>query len=350
VGAAAPRRGINFEEDTSSKFRRERACPGDRVIFAQPDRFPCWVVDGDAACGTRWANLRIPSPDMFPEGALVAGGPASTRAGALGPAQEMARGGPGIPATCARRCPMNYPRLATGQGDDGAGRARATSIGTGDLEKLPRRPSGRPQGHSCSATSRCRRLLCARCHALSSLAGSRLSCRGARLRPVRSATMGRRGRMDARPRGQETEFVPADEPYALTQMTSVTSNFAFVGLAMKIYSVLAGRWRDRTARPSVADRDYVVVGRAPRRQMLEARLQAGRPRISRCFLHPRRRRRTLARTERKTARGYHGFDVSRRARRDPGAGPGAPRPHHQRHREGRPDGASSTRSTAGGAT
>ena len=55
------------------------------------------------------------------------------------------------------------------------------------------------------------------------------------------------------------------------------------------------------------------------------------------FLHPQTHEEyALARTERKTGRGYKGFAVSRRAGRHAGAGPGAPRPHHQRDRARRP--------------
>ncbi len=54
------------------------------------------------------------------------------------------------------------------------------------------------------------------------------------------------------------------------------------------------------------------------------------------FLHPDTQEEyALARTERKTAPGYHGFVFHTDARRHAGRGPGAARPDHQRHRAGR---------------
>ena len=74
---------------------------------------------------------------------------------------------------------------------------------------------------------------------------------------------------------------------------------------MRIYLV-GGAVRDTLLGQGVADRDFVVVGATP-----EAMLREGYRPIGRdfpVFLHPRTHEEyALARTERKTGRGYHGF-------------------------------------------
>ena len=74
---------------------------------------------------------------------------------------------------------------------------------------------------------------------------------------------------------------------------------------MKIYAV-GGSVRDELLGLPVADRDYVVVGATP-----EAMTALGFKPVGRdfpVFLHPQTHEEyALARTERKTARGYHGF-------------------------------------------
>jgi tRNA nucleotidyltransferase (CCA-adding enzyme) len=75
---------------------------------------------------------------------------------------------------------------------------------------------------------------------------------------------------------------------------------------MKIYSV-GGAVRDELLGLPVADRDYVVVGAAP-----EQMIELGYKPVGKdfpVFLHPATHEEyALARTERKTARGYHGFE------------------------------------------
>src|SRR5688572_24166589 len=74
---------------------------------------------------------------------------------------------------------------------------------------------------------------------------------------------------------------------------------------MKIYEV-GGAVRDELLGLPVKDRDYVVVGATP-----EEMLELGYRAVGRdfpVFLHPEtHEEHALARTERKTARGYHGF-------------------------------------------
>jgi len=76
---------------------------------------------------------------------------------------------------------------------------------------------------------------------------------------------------------------------------------------MKIYAV-GGAVRDRLLGREVADQDYVVVGATP-----EQMEQLGYRPVGKdfpVFLHPQTHEEyALARTERKTARGYKGFDV-----------------------------------------
>ena len=77
--------------------------------------------------------------------------------------------------------------------------------------------------------------------------------------------------------------------------------------AMKTYLV-GGAVRDRRLGRAVVDRDHVVVGATP-----EAMLEAGYRPVGKdfpVFLHPRSHEEyALARTERKSGRGYHGFSV-----------------------------------------
>jgi len=74
---------------------------------------------------------------------------------------------------------------------------------------------------------------------------------------------------------------------------------------MKLYEV-GGAVRDALLARPVNDRDWVAVGATPQ-QLLDA----GYTPVGRdfpVFLHPRTREEVaLARTERKTAPGYHGF-------------------------------------------
>ena len=74
---------------------------------------------------------------------------------------------------------------------------------------------------------------------------------------------------------------------------------------MKIY-VVGGAVRDDLLGRPVADRDYVVVGATPEAMLAEGYKPVGRD--FPVFLHPSTHEEyALARTERKTGRGYHGF-------------------------------------------
>jgi tRNA nucleotidyltransferase (CCA-adding enzyme) len=76
---------------------------------------------------------------------------------------------------------------------------------------------------------------------------------------------------------------------------------------MKIYSV-GGAVRDELLGLPVKDRDYVVVGATPDEMVKQGYKPVGRD--FPVFLHPRTHEEyALARTERKTARGYHGFEL-----------------------------------------
>ena len=75
---------------------------------------------------------------------------------------------------------------------------------------------------------------------------------------------------------------------------------------MKIYCV-GGAVRDELLGLPVKDRDYVVVGATPEQMVKQGFKPVGRD--FPVFLHPRTHEEyALARTERKTARGYHGFE------------------------------------------
>jgi tRNA nucleotidyltransferase (CCA-adding enzyme) len=75
---------------------------------------------------------------------------------------------------------------------------------------------------------------------------------------------------------------------------------------MKIYCV-GGAVRDELLGLPVKDRDYVVVGATPEDMVKQGYKPVGRD--FPVFLHPQTHEEyALARTERKTARGYHGFE------------------------------------------
>ena len=75
---------------------------------------------------------------------------------------------------------------------------------------------------------------------------------------------------------------------------------------MKIYAV-GGSVRDELLGLPVTDRDYVVVGATPEQMTAQGFKPVGRD--FPVFLHPQSHEEyALARTERKTARGYHGFE------------------------------------------
>ncbi len=83
------------------------------------------------------------------------------------------------------------------------------------------------------------------------------------------------------------------------------SRFAF-RVAMKIFAV-GGSVRDELLGLPVTDRDYVVVGATPEQMVKLGYRPVGRD--FPVFLHPETHEEyALARTERKTARGYHGFE------------------------------------------
>ncbi|MBI1194516.1 MAG: multifunctional CCA addition/repair protein [Gammaproteobacteria bacterium] len=75
---------------------------------------------------------------------------------------------------------------------------------------------------------------------------------------------------------------------------------------MKTYLV-GGAVRDRLLGLPVADRDWVVTGSTPEEMLRKGFIPVGKD--FPVFLHPKTREEyALARTERKTARGYHGFE------------------------------------------
>ena len=74
---------------------------------------------------------------------------------------------------------------------------------------------------------------------------------------------------------------------------------------MKIYRV-GGAVRDELLGRAIADRDYVVVGATPEEMLAQGYRPVGRD--FPVFLHPQSGEEyALARTERKSGRGYHGF-------------------------------------------
>ena len=75
--------------------------------------------------------------------------------------------------------------------------------------------------------------------------------------------------------------------------------------AYKTY-IVGGAVRDRLLQLPVKDRDWVVVGATPEQLVAEGFRPVGRD--FPVFLHPHSHEEyALARTERKTAPGYHGF-------------------------------------------
>ncbi len=98
---------------------------------------------------------------------------------------------------------------------------------------------------------------------------------------------------------------------------------------MKLYQV-GGSIRDELLGLPVKDRDWVVVGASPQELLAQGYIPVGKD--FPVFLHPHTKEEVaLARTERKTAPGYHGFHFSCSARGQSGTGLDASRPDHQRH-------------------
>jgi tRNA nucleotidyltransferase (CCA-adding enzyme) len=78
-----------------------------------------------------------------------------------------------------------------------------------------------------------------------------------------------------------------------------------MGVTMKTWMV-GGAVRDSLLGLPVQDRDWVVVGASPEALMALGYIAVGKD--FPVFLHPETRDEVaLARTERKTAKGYHGF-------------------------------------------
>jgi tRNA nucleotidyltransferase (CCA-adding enzyme) len=102
----------------------------------------------------------------------------------------------------------------------------------------------------------------------------------------------------------EKDFVAFDEPYRIGALTAGPRGGPYTA-PMQTYMV-GGAVRDALLGLPVNDRDWVVVGATP-----EAMIDAGYLPVGRdfpVFLHPETREEyALARTERKTGRGYHGF-------------------------------------------
>ena len=99
---------------------------------------------------------------------------------------------------------------------------------------------------------------------------------------------------------------------------------------MKSYLV-GGAVRDELLGQPMTERDWVVVGATP-----QALLDAGYRRVGKdfpVFLHPETSEEyALARTERKTGRGYHGFEMPFSPRTSRSRKTCAARPHDQCHR------------------
>ena len=93
----------------------------------------------------------------------------------------------------------------------------------------------------------------------------------------------------------EQDFLDFEEPYRLH------------ALSMQTYLV-GGAVRDALLGLPVKDRDWVVVGATPEHMLAQGFVPVGKD--FPVFLHPQTHEEyALARTERKTAPGYHGFAV-----------------------------------------
>lgn len=90
-------------------------------------------------------------------------------------------------------------------------------------------------------------------------------------------------------------------------MRSVLLDAGVMGQTLKIYEV-GGAVRDRLLGREVSDRDFVVVGSTPEEMERLGFRPVGKD--FPVFLHPQTQQEyALARTERKTARGYRGFEI-----------------------------------------
>src|SRR5258708_28409869 len=190
-------------------------------------------------------------------------------------------------AGAAQRDADEHPCKLSGQGPQrevGEGyRARDR-----DLELVPR-PLRRRRGIPVRALRRRRRLLCAGRDALSYLCRvPAAACAGLRRRRARR----RRGP------GVDGSRAPRDR---------VRGGRRALRLAVKAY-VVGGAVRDELLGLPLKDRDYVVVGATPEEMERQGYKPVGKD--FPVFLHPTTHEEyALARTERKSGRGYKGFTV-----------------------------------------
>ena len=104
----------------------------------------------------------------------------------------------------------------------------------------------------------------------------------------------------------EQDFLDFEEPYRLRTAEAPWLSFSKLP-TMEIYMV-GGAVRDALLGLPVKDRDWVVVGATPEALVAQGFLPVGRD--FPVFLHPHTKEEyALARTERKTAPGYHGFAI-----------------------------------------
>jgi hypothetical protein len=105
----------------------------------------------------------------------------------------------------------------------------------------------------------------------------------------------------------EKDFLDFEEPYRLGGTDEPGRPIPRYTAAMQIYRV-GGSVRDELLGLPVKDRDWVVVGATPEQMSALGYLPVGKD--FPVFLHPQTREEyALARTERKTARGYKGFAI-----------------------------------------
>jgi tRNA nucleotidyltransferase (CCA-adding enzyme) len=98
--------------------------------------------------------------------------------------------------------------------------------------------------------------------------------------------------------------IPLPKSYS-KQVAKTPPGLASTLESMQIYLV-GGAVRDALMGQTVRDRDYVVVGSSPEQMAQQGYLPVGKD--FPVFLHPTTKEEyALARTERKTAKGYHGF-------------------------------------------
>ena len=250
--------------------------------YSAAGKVPVLMIDGEPV----WDSLAICETvaELFPDKHLWPEAPEARARGALG----LRRDALGLPGA-ARHDADEHPQPLSRQGPDARVAARTS---TASSRSGPSAASASAARGSLlfGAFQRRRRLLRAGGDALPDLRRQGAARRAGVLRGGAGARRG--ARVDATPRAARRSSWP---------QTSPTPS------EVKVYTV-GGAVRDELLGLPVKERDYVVVGATPEEMVKQGFKPVGKD--FPVFLHPQTHEEyALARTERKSGRGYKGFTV-----------------------------------------